>query len=396
MLAVRFPVPVGNDAHPGIGLISVDITEQKRTEQALRERETELRTVADNLPAFIAYIDKEQRYRFVNRVVEDWYGRPARDILGRTVEEMIRPETYEILRPRFAALMDGQRMQFEDTVEYPDGRRRTVSFDWVPEMDSAGRVRGWFSLVQDITQRKRIEAELLRKERLAAMGELTGTVAHELRNPLGAVAASISVIRARSAGAGIDLERSLARAERGIARCDRIITELLDFARAKGLQREPTFGGLWLSQVLDDYEIPDGIALSVDLPQEDVSVMLDREAGRRAVINLLDNACQAFAPDGDDAAPVRGTVEIRARFDRGRFVIEVQDYGPGIPPDLRSQVCDPLFTTKSFGTGLGLPTVRRIVEEHGGELTIESEEGQGTVARLTLPADESLPGDTEA
>ncbi|MCK5273780.1 MAG: PAS domain-containing protein, partial [Alphaproteobacteria bacterium] len=371
--------------------LAQDLTEREKAVQALRESEQQLRTIADNLPAFIIHADSDQRFRFANRAAEQWYGRPASEIIGRQVSEILSPASYEKLRPRIEAVLAGQDVHFEDTLLYPDNVTRTVYQRWIADLDQNGHARGWFSLGQDITERKRLEADLLRKERLAAMGQLTGTVAHELRNPLGAVATSIAVIRRLSGQAGLDLERSLARAERGIARSDRIITELLDFARAKGLQREPTRFSKWLSAVIADQDIPDGVSLSMDTVAGDAEVMIDREDFRRAIINVFDNACQAVIGKHGPGGSGKGRVEIACGVNGDRLVCEIRDNGPGIPADCLAQVMEPLFSTKSFGTGLGLPTVQRIMEEHDGGIQIESEPGKGALVRLWLPLDTELP-----
>ncbi|MBE9553436.1 MAG: PAS domain S-box protein, partial [Proteobacteria bacterium] len=368
-----------------------NITERKAAESRLRESESRLKAIVDNLPAFIIHADSDQRFCFANRTAEEWFGRPASEIIGRQVSEIVTPASYEKLRPRIETVLAGQDVRLEETLLYPDNVTRTVDQRWIADRDEKGHTRGWLSLGQDITERKRLEADLLRKERLAAMGQLTGTVAHELRNPLGAVATSIAVIRRLSGQAGLDLERSLGRAERGIARSDRIITELLDFARAKGLQREPTRFDEWLSIVLAEQDIPEGVSLSVGLETGVAEVMIDREDFRRAIINVVDNACQAVIGEHGPGGSGEGQVEITCGVNGNRLVCEIRDNGPGIPGDCLAQVMEPLFSTKSFGTGLGLPTVQRIMEEHDGGIQIESEPGKGALVRLWLPLDTELP-----
>ncbi len=368
-----------------------NITERKAAESRLRDSEARLKAIVDNLPAFIIHADKDRRFRFANRVAEEWYDRPASEIVGRRISEIIAPDAYEKLRPRIDDLLAGQQVRFEETFLYPDNVTRTVSQRWIADRDENGDICGWFALGLDITERKRLEADLLRKERLAAMGQLTGTVAHELRNPLGAVATSIAAVRRLSGEAGLDLERSLARAERGIGRSDRIITELLDFARAKGLQREPTRFDRWLPAVLADQNIPESVTLSLDLETGGTEVMIDREDFRRAIINVVDNAWQAVVGKHGPGESGEGRVEIACRLDGNRLVCDVRDNGPGIPADCLEQVMEPLFSTKSFGTGLGLPTVQRIMEEHCGGIQIESEPDNGALVRLWLPLDTDPP-----
>jgi len=227
---------------------------------------------------------------------------------------------------------------------------------------------------------------LLRKERLAAMGQLTGTVAHELRNPLGAILSSAAVVRMKTAESGLDLERSLSRIDRSVDRCDRIVTELLDFARAKGLQPEPTGIDGWLVELLGEIEIPRGIVLRHNPDLHGIDIPIDREAFRRVVVNVVDNACQAMA---DEIGWTRRTraqfLTVATRLKDGRVEIEITDTGPGIPEAILARILEPLFSTRSSGTGLGLPTVRQIMEDHGGGLEVSSVVGLGTRVILWLP-----------
>jgi signal transduction histidine kinase len=239
---------------------------------------------------------------------------------------------------------------------------------------------------QDITERKRLEQQILRSERLATLGQLTGTVAHEIRNPLGVIANSIRVIKHKCSEAGLDLGATLERTDRSIKRCDRIITDLLDFARARGIRPEPTDLDTWLSDVLKEQHLPEGITIKSNLQANGVVVDFDPDELRRAVINVVDNACQAMVNGyGENEATAGGELTVASRLNGERVEIEFADNGPGIPKDILPQVLEPLFSTKSFGTGLGLPTVQRIMEEHDGGLEISSEEGHGTRVTLWLP-----------
>lgn len=233
------------------------------------------------------------------------------------------------------------------------------------------------------------QAELVRAERLATLGQLTGTVAHELRNPLGAVMSSLGVIRLKCEKAGLDMEVTLDRANRGIKRCDGIVTELLDFARSRGLQPEPTPLDAWLGELLDEQQLPEGITVIRDCGLDGAVVSIDRDEVRRAVINVIDNACQAMAnadgDNGDNSTAGQGELTVATRKNGERIEIEVDDTGSGIPEDVLPKIFEPLFSTKSFGVGLGLSIVRQVAEHHGGGLEISSKRGQGTQAILWLP-----------
>jgi PAS domain S-box-containing protein len=226
---------------------------------------------------------------------------------------------------------------------------------------------------------------LIRTERLAALGQLTGTVAHELRNPLGVVATSLTLIQRKAADSDLGLEKVIERADRGIRRCDKIITELLDFARAKGLQARLMALDDWLSEVIEEYNVPEGVTIKCDVGGDDTVVRFDPEELRRAVINVVDNACQAMCDgSGESGAALQSRLTVATRVNGARVEVEIADNGPGIAEDILPQVLEPLFSTKSFGTGLGLPTVQQIMEAHGGGLEIRSAPGQGTHVVLWL------------
>lgn len=217
-----------------------------------------------------------------------------------------------------------------------------------------------------------------RAERLAALGIHAGTVAHELRNPLGVVLTSISVIETVARDAGLDLEAALARARRGIQRCEDIITEHLDAARAHGHRPVPLVLDSWLAALIGEISTQMAVPLQATLATGDTVAAIDPESFRRAIINLVDNARQA-APGHATAITVGSSL-------REDYVeVYVADNGPGISPALAARVIEPLFSTKAAGTGLGLPTVQRIMDAHDGILEILENEGGGTRVSLLLP-----------
>ena len=256
---------------------------------------------------------------------------------------------------------------------------------------SSGRARGEAAARIHKTLADRItagEAELqetrdalLRSERLAAVGQRAGTAAHELRNPLGVLVTSINVIEIKARQAGLDIEAALARAHRAIRRCETIIDEYLDAARAKGHRPKPQNLDGWLSAQLDEIATGANIALMRDFQAGDTVVHIDPDSFLRTLVNLIDNARQALSEK-----PGGGTVTVGSRRYGGDAEIFVADDGPGIPAELLARVTETLFSTRPYGTGLGLPAVRRIMEEHGGSMAIESAPGRGTRVTLRLPA----------
>jgi signal transduction histidine kinase len=226
--------------------------------------------------------------------------------------------------------------------------------------------------------------ELVRKERLAVLGQLTATVAHELRNPLGTIRTSFAVVEQQAGDATGAQRRAFDRIERNIGRCDRIITELLDFTRVRELERASTSLDSWLGHFFREYALPPEVVLCHEPLVPDAIVSIDRDQFRRALVNVVDNACQAMR-DGDDGASAGGRLTVTTRDAGHRVEIAISDTGSGMPADVMARVFEPLYSTKSFGVGLGLPTVKQIMERHDGGIEFASQEGRGTQAVLWLP-----------
>ncbi|GEM_PF-2132746 len=232
------------------------------------------------------------------------------------------------------------------------------------------------------------EAELLKKDRLSVLGQLTATVAHELRNPLSAIRNTLFSVKEMATGAGVKLDRPIARMERSIDRCNRIIGDLLEYARTRELRCAAVGFDHWLGEVLSEQSLPATVSLVTDFGAPDAMVMIDGERVRRVVINLIDNAAQALGempPDGGERR-----ITVRTAIADGAVELAVEDTGTGITPENLARIFEPLFSTKSFGTGLGLATVKQIVGQHGGYIDVNSEVGRGTRFTVSLPLGEEV------
>jgi signal transduction histidine kinase len=232
------------------------------------------------------------------------------------------------------------------------------------------------------------QAELIGKERLVTIGQVTATVAHELRNPLSAIRNTVFSIKEVIKRGALDLERPMARVERNIGRCDRIISVLLDYTRSREIKCTPVELDAWLNEVLKAQPIPDGIRLVLLLSAPNCLLSLDAGQMRRAVLNLLENSLQAFADGGHDADKER-QITLSTRIVGDFCELAVEDTGPGIPEEILPRVFEPLFSTKSFGTGLGLPIVKQIVHQHKSSIKISSGPLKGTRAVIRIPLAES-------
>jgi signal transduction histidine kinase len=223
------------------------------------------------------------------------------------------------------------------------------------------------------------QQELIRRERLSTLGQLTATVAHEMRNPLSAIRNSLFVLHETLRDNSM-VRRPLARMDRSVERCNKIIEQLLDYTRTQDLHPRPVAIDVWLEEVLSDLDVPDGIVLARDFCGNGTGVEIDDERMRRVVTNLIENATHALG----DASGVRRIV-VSTRIAAETLHLDVADTGPGIPENILPKVFEPLFSTKSFGTGLGLPLVKQIVEQHGGSITITSRPASGTRVAISLP-----------
>jgi signal transduction histidine kinase len=260
------------------------------------------------------------------------------------------------------------------------------SFESLPPARSQDEVGALVTAFRNmVDQLKDLVERLARQERLATLGQLAGTVSHELRNPLCAITSSLYILNEEVKDQTEGTKRALARIDRNVERCTAIVGDLLDYARSRELHREELDIDMWLAEMLDDYTVPAGLTLRRHLGSAGAA-MVDRNRFRQVMVNLLDNAAQAMMGSGQSGSSA-GPHQITVRTESGGpFVrIAVSDTGTGIPPDKLPKIFEPLFTTKSFGVGLGLPTVRHIVEEHGGTVDVACPPGEGATFTILLP-----------
>jgi signal transduction histidine kinase/predicted outer membrane lipoprotein len=231
-------------------------------------------------------------------------------------------------------------------------------------------------------EKQRMADELVRNERLSALGQLTATVAHELRNPLSAIRNTFYVMKEMATRTATNFDRQLERMERSITRCDRIIADLLDFSRLRALTLSHVIFDEWIDEVLGEQHLPPGVSLIRQLGASGEVVDIDVDRMHQVINNLVENAAQAM--HGMESMQSCQIV-VSTRATAHAFELTVADTGPGISPAILAKVFEPLFSTKSFGTGLGLPVVRQIVEQHGGTVTLTSDPGKGASIAIRLP-----------
>jgi PAS domain S-box-containing protein len=283
----------------------------------------------------------------------------------------------EFFREMYRTISQGRVWRGDLRNRASDGSLYWVDTTIVPFLNEEGKPYQYVSIRYDITERKRSEAALRDQASLAQLGKLAAVVAHEVRNPLAAIRGALQVIGGRLDAAS--QERAVVLDV--IARVDglnEIVQDLLQFAKP----RKPVLSDVPLRMVLEgvvsllsrDETLSQ---VSVHLEVTDMTVSVDMVQIQQALLNLLINGAQAM--EG------RGRITISASGTSESCVIEIRDEGPGIPLETRDHLFEPFFTTKHRGTGLGLATARRILDSHGGTLTLDCPEGGGTIARIMVP-----------
>ncbi len=246
-------------------------------------------------------------------------------------------------------------------------------------------------LVRSLEKLTETRQELMQSERMATIGQLTATVSHELRNPLATLFSSVSVLRRYTGDAPKQVGTELNKMRRNIWRCVNIIEEMMEFSREQQFYARPTHLDRWVANELADWDKPESIRLDIDLAS-DATVAVDGEKFRHALVNLLQNAQQAILQQDEAGKELPGgTVAVATRTNGTHAELRISDEGCGLKPGTSDKIFKPLFSTKAFGVGLGLPLVKRIVEGHKGTIDVDSEWGRGTTISINLPLAKSDP-----
>ena len=249
----------------------------------------------------------------------------------------------------------------------------------VPFLDERGKPYQYMAIRYEITERKRSEERLQEQEALARLGQMAAVVAHEVKNPIAGIRGALQVIGTRMAADARD-KPIIAEIIARLDALNGIVQDLLVFARPRALRAEPT-------------DLKALVLATVGHLKRDPSLHARGSRGRRQRRGRRRRRRTAAAGGSERADERRSGDERRGlAFDvdiarhGGEWQIAVADNGPGMPPDVKDKVFEPFFTTRSRGTGLGLPIARRVVEAHGGRIGIETPAGGGTVVSMSLPA----------
>lgn len=391
-----------------------DITDRKQVEMALQESENKYRALVQNLQVGVVVHGSDTRILFSNPM--------ASQLLGLTQDQMLGKAAID---PAWCFVReDGTRCPLE---EYPvnlalaskspitnlvlgmvcpdregiiwahcDARQVwdqndslqqvVVTFFDITDRKRAEQQLGQYAdkLEEMVNQRTQelseAQEQLVRQERLAVLGQLAGSMGHELRNPLGVISNAIYFLKMSQPDASDQIKEYLTIIENEARTSDKIITDLLDFARIKSVDRKAVSVSELIHRTLDRFPAPEQVDVILDIPLGLPLIFADPHHVVQILGNLTTNACQSLPSTG-------GSIEISAALHENMVAIAVLDNGSGIPPENIKKLFEPLFTTKTKGIGLGLAVSKKLAEANDGRIEVRSEAGKGSTFTVWLPAE---------
>jgi len=401
-LIKKFGVPVG------FQLTARDITERKIAERAIRESHEKFERLFMDNPEAALYLDPDFHILDANPRFSELFGYSLDEIKGKHINDVI------VLKEKAeeARMLDRKALQgyvnYETVNKRRDGSLVPVSISAAP-ITVEGKIIGIVALYRDITERKQMEKkleeysqqleeliekktsqlkeaqnQLLKSERLAAIGELAAMVGHDLRNPLTGIDGATYYLKTKFGSEMDEKTREMFEIiEKDIEYSNNIITDLLEYSREIRLEMAETNPKSIMKETLSMIKVPENIQV-LDFTQSEPKIEVDAERIQRVFVNIIQNAF--------DSMPEGGKLTIKSHEVDGSLEIAFQDTGTGMPRGVLKKIWTPLFTTKAKGMGLGLSICKRFVEAHGGRISVKSKVGVGTTFRVTLPVRTELEG----
>ena len=367
-----------------VGVLAVvrNVTEARAQAAALSHAEARYARLVESAEDAIACVDEEGNFTAVNKALEHVTGRSRAELLGSHFQDLVeaaeRPEMWRA----FVAALAGERSRRTIRFTRPGGQQGFATLVTAPIVQN-DVVTGVLGIARDVSEERMLLDQAIRQDRMVAMGELVGGVAHEVNSPLTSILAYAQVLE-RGVG-GEDAAKALETITREAKRATRIVSKLLAFGRQGKPERIPSDVNQALRDTIDlrRYALRmQEIRLSVNLMADPPLVLADPFQLQQVFINLLANAEQAVAHE-----PGEKSITVSSSVRDGVFVVTISDNGPGIAPETLPHIFNPFFTTKprGAGTGLGLSISDGIIREHRGALRARSVLGQGATFEVELP-----------
>ncbi|PKN32923.1 MAG: hypothetical protein CVU61_15960 [Deltaproteobacteria bacterium HGW-Deltaproteobacteria-19] len=367
-----------------------EVTENVNLRQQIEAVHNYLRSIVESSPDNLFDLGPDGTVNFISRIPKFMNGLTAEQMKGRHFTQFVGLEHRTDLMARFEDAKRGIYTPFEMEVSLSDGTKRDLLL-------TARPLRGTDRLVvveRDITEFKELEKKFYESQKLAAVGQLSAGIAHEVRNPLSSIKMSLQILEKRLQPAGNDLKR-FKIAQREVEHLEHLVNDVLIFARPEEPRKRMTDIRRVLENAMEMVEkslADKNIRVEYHFPDALPTVAVDGAMLEQLFLNLYRNAI--------DAMEVGGTLEVSAgklqENGYSALVVEVEDNGCGIDDEAMPHVFNPFFTRKSYGTGLGLTQVKKIVDLHQGSIAIRSRRGEGTRVTVTLPLGTGNAGPTAA
>ncbi len=333
--------------------------------------------VTANMPAGLVTIDPDGTVTACNHRAADMFGTATENVMGRNVDALL-PAIQDLV-DRAVASQDNISTEIESTDA--DGKKRVFDVGVSPIKDDSGATTGYLILCKDLTEMRRLEKEIERSKRLAAIGKLAAGVAHEIRNPLSSIKGFGTYFKEKCK-AGDEDEKTADVMIYEVERLNRAVTQLLEFARPVTLDLKKVSPEDLISHSLrlveNDLQDKQIESQSVIRTRKQ-TIRTDQDRMNQVLLNLYLNAIEAMSAGG------RLTVTVSDTADQGFVAIDVIDNGRGINDADIEHIFDPYFTTRNTGTGLGLAIVYKLIETLGGTISVSSRPGRGTAVHLHIP-----------
>ncbi len=331
--------------------------------------------LVENMPIGLISIDHEDRIATFNTAASAILELPISEALGRSAGQRLPAICLDMIEH-----LKSDKTIIEKEVECPVHGGKTVPLGVIASiLEEDGETQGFIILFRDLTEIRHLQKEIIRSQRLAAVGSLAAGVAHEIRNPLSSIKGFATYFKERYR----DIPEDKQTAEimiTEVERLNRVISQLLEFARPVTLYCRTTSLVALIRhslKMIENQAQAKGIALMAD-DVTDTELYIDPDKTKQVLLNLFLNAVAAMENGG--------SLLIKSALVDNRFLkVTISDTGGGIPKEDLNRIFDPYFTTKSSGTGLGLAIVHKIMEAHNGGIAVESEPGQGTTVTLVFP-----------
>ena len=369
--------------------VGIDVTELKQAQEKSSRANAMLQTVFDGISDPLLMIDQDATVRMLNQAAGRYFQLAEPEgAIGKTCHELAQGKCEPCARCAvISAIPEGTQMTFERKGLFDSERFEQITiypFDEVPS-----GVSGIIMHIDDVTESKNMEKHLAQADRLSSLGQLSGGIAHEIRNPLAGINLFVDVLSDEEKFTRTAQEQGiLDEIKNNIRKIDGIIKRVLDFSR----QSETTaLSRVKLSAILEDTlklwqsrMVNSSIQLDLSVEEGLADVLGDAIEIQQVLTNLVQNAIEAMEKGGSLRISLRnGMLSVDKK--RPAVIARVRDTGAGIPAELQKSIFNPFFTTKHTGTGLGLAISARIVSRHGGVISFESLPGVGTTFRVELP-----------